>query len=217
MEIFHNSTILFLDNIEEEINNLTNIEKMDFLYDILDSIYDCKLILKGFNKYLFKSIEKGIILFEIDIYDFIENLIGDLLYIIDFLSININKNEILKKSYNETERELLTFKLKKTREIIKIIFESLLLNVDSDYNIEMSINNNQSIKFISDNKSKFFFNETEIKSNEIIKKIKTKISYIDLYDIYKENLDFINLLGSHSLPLRVIFSYYLFLANNIKG
>ena len=199
LEIFHNSTMLFLDNIEEEINNLTNIEKMDFLYDILDSIYDCKLILKEFNKYLFKSIEKGIMLFEIDIYDFIENLIGDLLYIIDYLSININKNEILIKSYNETERELLTFKLKKTREIIKIIFESLLLNVDSDYNIEMSMNNNQSIKFISDNKSKIFLNETEIKSNEIIKKIKTKISYIDLYDIYKENLDFINYIHNKSI------------------
>ena len=46
LEIFHNSTMVLLDENEEEINNLTKIEKLDFLYDILDSIYDCKLILK---------------------------------------------------------------------------------------------------------------------------------------------------------------------------
>ena len=186
LEIFHNSTMIFLDKIEEEVINLTNIEKMDFLYDILDSIYDCKLILKQFNKYLFKSIEKGIMIFEIDIYDFIEALIGDLLYITDYLSININKNELLIKSYNEKERELLTFKLNRIKEIVNIIFELLLSNIKSDYNNEMSINNNESIKYISEIKSKEFLNETEERSYEIIKIIKSKISYMDLYEIYSE-------------------------------
>ena len=81
--IFHNSTLLFLEDIQNEIENLTKIEKIDFLYDILDSIYDCKLILKQFNKNLFKSIEKGIVVFQSDINEFTENIIGDLLYITD--------------------------------------------------------------------------------------------------------------------------------------
>ena len=199
LEIFHNSTMIFLDKIEEEVINLTNIEKMDFLYDILDSIYDCKLILNQFNKYLFKSIEKGIMIFEVDIYDFIEALIGDLLYITDYLSININKNELLIKSYNETERELLTFKLNRIKEIVNIIFELLLSNIKSDYNNEMSINNNESIKYISGIKSKEFLNETEERSYEIIKIIKSKISYMDLYEIYSENLDFINYIQNKSI------------------
>ena len=48
--------VVFLDEIEQEVNNLTKIEKLDFLYDILDSIYECKLILKQFNKFIFTFI-----------------------------------------------------------------------------------------------------------------------------------------------------------------
>ena len=199
LEIFHNSTMVFLDEIEQEVNNLTKIEKLDFLYDILDSIYDCKLILKQFNKYLFKSIEKGILLFEVDLYDFIDYLIGDLIYITDYLSININKNELMIKTYNESERELLTFKLKRIKEIINIIFDQLLSNIKSDYNFEMSINDNQSIKYFSEIKSKTFLDETEKRSSEIIKNIKAKIRYMDLYEIYSQNLDFINLIHNKTI------------------
>ena len=199
LEIFHNSTLAFLDEIEEEINNLTKIEKLDFLYDILDSIYDCKLILKQFNKYLFKSIEKGILLFEVDLYDFIDYLIGDLIYITDYLSININKNELMIKTYNKSEREILTFKLNRIKEIIIIIFEQLLSNIKSDYNFEMSINDNQSIKYFSEIKSKTFLDETEKRSSEIIKNIKAKIRYMDIYEIFSENLDFINLIHNKTI------------------
>jgi len=138
-------------------------------------------------------------IFEVDIFDFLEMLIGDLLYITDYLSININKNELLIKSYNETERELLTFKLNKIKEIVNIIFELLLSNIKSDYNNEMSINNNESIKYNSEIKSKKFLDETEKRSNEIIKIIKTKISYMDLYEIYCENLNFINYIQNKSI------------------
>ena len=197
--IFHNSTLLFLEDIQNEIENLTKIEKIDFLYDILDSIYDCKLILKQFNKNLFKSIEKGIVVFQSDINEFTENIIGDLLYITDYLSININKNEILIKTYDEITREKLSFKLKSIREIINLTFELLISNINSDYYNEMSVNNNESIKFYSELKSKIFLNETEIKSNEIIGNIKNKVKYIDLFDIYNDNLDFINYIHNKSI------------------
>ena len=55
LEIFVNNTMVFLNKIEQEINNITNIAKNNFLYDFF-SIYVDKLILRKFNKYLFKSI-----------------------------------------------------------------------------------------------------------------------------------------------------------------
>ena len=55
LEIFVNNTMVFLNKIEQEINNITNIAKNNFLYDFF-SIYVGKLILRKFNKYLFKSI-----------------------------------------------------------------------------------------------------------------------------------------------------------------
>ena len=96
LSVFENKTLLFLNNIEEEIKNIEFFQ-IDLLYDIIDLIYDGTLIIKEFDKNLFKAIEKGILIFKYDVKDFIENIIGDLLYITDFLSINLNKNEILKK------------------------------------------------------------------------------------------------------------------------
>ena len=94
IEIFQNETILFLENIENEAKSI-DIFQIDYLYDIIDLIYDGKLVIKEFSKNLFKDIDKGIITFKYDIKDYIENIIGDLIYITDFLSININKNEIM--------------------------------------------------------------------------------------------------------------------------
>ena len=67
---------------------------MNLLYDIIDQIYESKLIFKKFNRNLFNSIEKGILTFKCDINDCIDIIIGQLLYITDFLGVNINKNEI---------------------------------------------------------------------------------------------------------------------------
>ena len=86
-----------MNDIENELNNINDFQ-IDIFYDIIDLLYEAKKILKEFNKNLFKSIEKGIITFKYDIKDYIDEIIGDLLYITDFLSININKNEILKKN-----------------------------------------------------------------------------------------------------------------------
>ena len=216
LDIFYNNTINFLNEIEIEVNNLLKIEKSDFLFDILDNIYQCKLILKEFNKYLFKSIEKGITLFEIDLYDFIENVIGDLLYITDYLYININKNEILIKTYTKEERELLAFKLKKIKEIVNIIFELLSSDIMNDYQFEISSENNTSIKYITEKKTKKYLSEIEMRSNEIVKNIKTKIKYMNLYELYSDNLDYINYVHNKSLIDFMSDSYNNVLKNIFK-
>ena len=121
LDSFSNATLLFLKKIEEEIDKTEKFEKIDFLYDILDNIYECKLILNQFNKNLYKAIEKGILSFKTDINDFKESIIGDLLYITDFLSININKNNLLKQAYDEEERNELTIKLRNFRNMVQYI------------------------------------------------------------------------------------------------
>ena len=42
--------------------------------------------------------KKGVTIFKYDLRYYFEEIIGDLLYLTDFLSVNINKNEILKNS-----------------------------------------------------------------------------------------------------------------------
>ena len=72
--------------------------QLDVLYDIIDAIDDGKKVFTEFFKKLFKAVDRGITTFKYDLRDFIEEIIGDLLYLTDFLSININKNEILKNA-----------------------------------------------------------------------------------------------------------------------
>ena len=199
LEIFTNATILFLENIEYEVDNVTKFEKIDFLYDILDNIYECKLILNQFNKNLFKAIEKGILTFKIDINDFKELIIGDLLYITDFLSININKNTILMKSYDKNTREELTIKLRNCRNMFQFILDSLMSNIYDDYKNEMLIDNSNSIKLNSEIKSKIFLNKIENKSNDVTSKIKGKINYIKLYVLFSEILDYINNINNKTI------------------
>ena len=189
---FSNATILFLEKIEEEIDKVEKFEKMDFLYDILDNIYECKLILTQFNKNLYKAIEKGILSFKTDINDFKESIIGDLLYITDFLSMNINKNNLLKQAYDEEERSEMTIKLRNFRNMVQYILDKLMTNINEDFDEEMSLNNSNSIKTISEETAKEHLNNISQKSDEVIIKIKEKLDYIDLFDLYAENLDFIN-------------------------
>ena len=59
IEIFENDTINFFKELEQEIKILDYFQ-IDILYDIIDVIHDANLIFNKFNKYLFKSIEKGI-------------------------------------------------------------------------------------------------------------------------------------------------------------
>ena len=174
LEFFSNKTLLFLDKIEIEVNNITKLEKIDFLYDILDNIYECQLILFQFNRNLFKAIEKGILSFKTDIEEFKEFIIGDILYITDYLSININKNPLIIKVYDEKTRNELTIKLRAFRDIIQIILDFLISDINNDYNNEMSTNNRESIKLDSEKKSKLFLEKINKKADDVTSEIKKK-------------------------------------------
>jgi hypothetical protein len=191
LEKFENNTMSFLENIELELNNVTEFQ-IDILYDIIDQIYECKLIFLQFNKNLFKSIEKGILTLKYDLRDYIEEIIGDLLYITDFLAININKNEILIKAIDLNTRTDTTIKLKDFRNIILIIMDILMNNINNDYEMEMNLNNNNSIKYYSYQKAEEFLNNTQKKSDKVIKDIKSRINDIEIYELYSRNLDMID-------------------------
>ena len=191
LENFKNLTVIFLENIDNEINNVDDFQ-IDILYDIVDQIYESKQIFKQFNKNLFNSIIKGILTFKYNIKDYIDEIIGDLLYITDFLSVNINKNEILSKAIDEETRKDTSLKLKNFRNIIITIMDMLIDNINEDYNNEMSLNNNKSIKFYSYFKSSQLLSKIENRSNEVIYNIKSKINNINLYELYAENIDTIN-------------------------
>ena len=179
---FENKTLLFLDNI----------------YDIVDAIYDGKQLFKNFIKNLFKAVEKGIITFKYDIKDYIEEIIGELLYLTDFLSININKNEILKRAIEEQERNITTKKLKDFRNIIISIMDLLIANINEDYNKEMSLKNENNIKYNTEIMINNFIEEIDEKSNALIEQIKLKIEYINLYEKYSNNIGIINNISDKS-------------------
>jgi len=191
LEKFENNTMTFLENIELELNNEQEFQ-IDILYDIIDQVYECKLIFLQFNKNLFKSIEKGILTLKYDLGDYIEEIIGDLLYITDFLAVNINKNELLIKAIDISNRTEATIKLKDFRNIILIIMDILMNNVNNDYEMEMNLSNSNSIKYYSYQKAEEFLNNTQEKSDKVINDIKSRINDIETYELYSKNLDVID-------------------------
>jgi len=191
LEIFENKSLTFLDDIENELEHIDDFQ-IDLLYDITDQIYESKLIFMKFNRNLFKSIEKGILTFKCDINDYIDSIIGQLLYITDFLAVNINKNDILSKAIDEDTRKDISIKLKDFRNIIINIMDILTSNINDDFEKEMNIENNQSIKYISNERAFELLYNVENKSKETIDKIKSYIDNIDIFESYSENIDVIN-------------------------
>ena len=191
IEIFENNTLIFFENMEKELIYLDNFH-IDSLYDIIDLINDAKLIFKQFNKNLFKSIEKGILSFKYELNDFIEEIIGDVLYLLDFLSVNINKNDLIKKAIEYNTRMEASSNLKKMKDIINTILEMIIININNDYELQMNIDNKNGIKNYSLQKQNEFVANTEEVSNKLIGKIKSKINNIELYELYSENIDNIN-------------------------
>ena len=191
MEEFQNKALTFFDNIEDELKHVKNFH-IDILYDLVDLIYDIKLIFTQFNKNLFRSIEKGIKTFEYDIKDFIDEVLGDLLYVTDFLTVNLKRNEIIKKAINSTNIEEASNKLNQIKNTIMTIMGLITINIKKDYAKEMSLNNINGIKNYSYLKENEFIENTQNKSNILIDKIKSIITNIELYDLYAENIDIIN-------------------------
>ena len=198
LELFQNNTLIFLDNIEEELENI-NTFHIDLLYDIKDEIYESRLIFKQFNRNLFKSIEKGIITFKYNITEYIDETIGDLLYITDFLSVNIDQNEILKNAIDDNSKKEVKLKLKNFRNIILTIIDLLISDIEDDFQNEMNLRNNNSIKFISNQKAESFLYNTEDKSNKVIEDIKKRINNIELFELYSNNIDIINNINNKTI------------------
>ena len=188
VEEFNNKTCIFLLEVKEEVAKIENFQ-IDLLYDLIDIVFESKKIFRDFNKNLFLAIEKGIKIFRLDFHDFLHEMMGDLLYLVDFLSLNLNKNDILKSSMDAETREELTAKLINMRNIINVITETLLTNIDNDYKEEMDEDNLNSTRVYSDEKLKEYLNQLEEKSNAIIEDIKSKIAFINLYELYAGNVD----------------------------
>ena len=93
---------------------------------------------------------------------------------------------------DEKTRKDLTFKLRSFGDIVKLILDLLISNINYDYKMEMSLDNIDSIKYDVNLKSKDYLEQIEEKSNSTIEKIKEKIDYIKLYELYTKNLDMIN-------------------------
>ena len=178
LEIFQNNTLIFLENVQKEIEKINDFQ-IDLLYDLVDQVYNAKEIFKNFNKNLFKAIEKGIITFRYDIRDYIDDIIGDLLYLTDFLSININQNEILVQAIDENKRKEIIIKLKNFRNIVNEIMNILMASINQDYEDKMSIENKNSTKNYSYEKVNKFVYNIETKSDITIKNVKKKIKNIE--------------------------------------
>ena len=209
MEKFENNSLIFFDNFEKEIKYLENFH-IDLLYDVIDVIHEAKLLFKKFNKNLFKSIEKGILTFKYDINDYINEIIGDVLYVVDFLSININKNDIIKKSIDDDLRLKSISNLKSIKNIIMYLIEMVISNINKDYESQINLDNKNGIKNYSLQKENEFILNTDEKSNKLINNIKSKIKNIELYELYSENLDEIN-----NLINKTITEYINDIYNNI--
>ena len=137
LENFYNNTLLFFNDIKNKLTKINDFQ-IDFLYDIIDSVNDTIELFENFIKKLFLSIEKGIISFKFELNDFIENIIGELLYITDFLSVNFNKNEKIIKNIGEHKRNETIILLKDFRNIINIIVDLLIDNIYNDYKSDYS-------------------------------------------------------------------------------
>ena len=95
---FKNDTLLLLINIKKEVDEIQTFQ-IDILYDIIEVINDSSLIFKEYIQKLFNAVDMGVNIFKKDFNDYIEEKIGELLYLTDFLSVNINKNEIIKNVF----------------------------------------------------------------------------------------------------------------------
>jgi hypothetical protein len=210
---FCNDTLLFLDNIQEEMIKIDDFT-IDFFYDIIDVVDNGKMILKEFVSKIFSSVEKGIIILKKNINNNAEKNIGDFLYITDFLSINLNKNELLLKAFEEDVRKELSFKLDEFRNIVNYIINLLIYNINNDYLGE--ITNNNGIKFFT---NELVYKKSEIIQNEENKFIaisKEKIKYLDLYELYNSNLEVINNITNKTIMDSIDDGYNNILLQSMK-
>ena len=198
LQNFYNDTLIYIKDIKNELNSINDFQ-IDFLFDIIDSINESKEIFENFNYKLFDSIERGIIQFKYELDEYFNIEIGSLLYVTEFLSANINKNEILKKYIEEQKRNEVQILLKDFRNIINQIIDLLLNNINSDYEFEFSENKKESIKSINIKRINDYLFKLDSNSSELINDIKSKINFINKYELYASNIDEIERINNKTI------------------
>jgi hypothetical protein len=174
---FNNKTYTFLLEVGEEVSKIENFQ-LDLLYDLNDIIYESKKIFKDFNINLFKAIEKGMSKFQYNLQEYIQNLIGDLLYNSQFIAESLNENEILRNAISEKDRNSIIIKLKDFTRIVNEITKYLYGRINDDYEANFSNDNPNSIKKTVINKVNQLSEKFEKESEDLINKIKRLIKYI---------------------------------------
>ena len=210
---FCNNTLLFLDNIQEEMEKIDEFS-IDYFYDIIDVLIDGKMILKEYVLKLFSSVEKGIIILKKNINNNAEKNIGDFLYITDFLSINLNKNELLKKAFEEDTRKELSFKLDEFRNIVNFIINLLIFHINNDYLGEITDNNG--IKFLTNELVHKNSERIQNEENKFIEICEEKINNLNIFELYNSNLEAINNITNKTIMESIDDSYNNILLQAMK-
>jgi len=191
LENFKNNTLKYINELEYLIQNISNFQ-IDILYDIKDNIEEAKKIFKNFCTLLFNSITKGIKIIKIDLSEYMDEIIGELLYITEFISSGLKNDDILKNALDENAKIKTIYKLQEFKIIIESIINTLFEEIFDEYDKEMLISNIHSIKYLAENKRSNLLEEINNNSNNLIESIKLKIKYIEKYELYSSNIDKIN-------------------------
>ena len=186
LEQFYNQSIKYLEDIQGLI---TENFQIDILYDIKDNVIKAKKVFTKFVDLLFKAIEKGMSKFQYNLQEYIQNLIGDLLYNSQFIAESLNENEILRNAISERDRNSIIIKLKDFTRIVNEITNYLYGRINDDYEANFSNDNPNSVKISVINKVNNLSEKFEKESNDLINKIKKLIKYIEHYDLYISHLD----------------------------
>ena len=113
------------------------------------------------------------------------------------MSVNFNKNEILKSAISDEVRQRVTGELKDYRNIILRIIEVINDKINNDYNLEISLDNTDGIKYEKEILIGAFLNEIDNKRKEIIAKFESKIHF-EKYEFYANNIETINTINNKS-------------------
>jgi hypothetical protein len=194
LDIFSNNTLNYLNDLEELIKDILNFQ-IDILYDIIDNIEEAKKIFKNFCFLLFNSITKGIKIFKYDLSEHFDEMIGELIYITEFVAYGLENDDLLKNALNEETRIITISQLKDFKNIINVIINNLIEGIFNDYNNEMLNSNPQGIKYLTEIKTSQLFKEFEKNSSDLITSIKLKIKYLEKYELYSFNIDKINIIN----------------------
>ena len=189
--IFKNNTLKYINELEILIQNISNFQ-IDVLYDIKDNIEEAKKIFKNFCTLLFNSITKRIKIFKIDLSEYMNEIIGEILFITEFISSGLKNDDILRNALDEKTKVKTINKLQEFKIIIESIINTLFEEIFDEYDNEMSISNIHSIKYLAENKKSNLLEEINNNSNNLIESIKLKIKYIEKYELYSSNIDKIN-------------------------